>query len=87
MIRICFAAPSHTGLPSINHPFCGLEFMTFRALLLTAFITYWRRGRSHRPFKVEIVVTLLRWDRAWRSSETTKPDHLTVLVSTKRSCE
>jgi hypothetical protein len=44
--------------------------MTFRALLLTAFIAYRRRGRSHGQ------VTLLRWDRAWRSPETTKPYHL-----------
>ncbi len=46
MVRVCFTAPSHAGLPSVSHSFCGLEFLTFRALLLTTFIAYRWRGQS-----------------------------------------
>ncbi len=43
---------------------------SFRALLFTAFITYWQRGRTPCYSNVELTWSLLREDKAWRCSET-----------------
>lgn len=46
MVRFRSMRSNHAGLPLILDSLCGLEFRTFRALLLTVFITYQQRGRS-----------------------------------------